>query len=141
VSEFAEWYAKFMKREREFFLALFPDESIQRFDHFLSMNEYSWLHLLIPKYEPKSTNITDYTEFTQNFTLEMKVLQLQTLEQFRSLLQQNLDTLLQRDVSEILSGYNDKSLGELIKLLKSVEPYSNPQSYLEHILEIFAKIQ
>ena len=105
------------------------------------MNEYSWLHSLIPKYEPKSTIITDYTEFTQNFTLEMKVLQLQTLEQFRSLLQQNLDTLLQRDVSEILNSYNDKSLGSLIKLLKSVEPYSNPQSYLEHILEIFAKIQ
>ena len=43
ISDFVGWYLSFIHRERDFFLKLFPDSSIQRFEHFLKTNEFTWV--------------------------------------------------------------------------------------------------
>ena len=43
LEDFIEWYSRFMAKEVEFFLQLFPNDAMPRFNHFLSLNEFNWL--------------------------------------------------------------------------------------------------
>ena len=69
ITHFIGFYLQFMHKEREFYLKLFPEDSISRFDHFLSINEYNWVSsILLTKFEPK--NEDDYLQFMNEFLSE-----------------------------------------------------------------------
>ena len=76
ISDFVGWHMQFMHKEREFFLKFFPDASIQRFDHFLSLNEYNWVgQRMLDKFEIREDgklSIPRYTKFMKEFAGEAK---------------------------------------------------------------------
>lgn len=43
LEELIAWHANFIDRERDFFLKFFPDESIERFEVFVSQNQFKWI--------------------------------------------------------------------------------------------------
>jgi hypothetical protein len=53
LEELIAWHANFIYRERDFFLKFFPDESIERFEVFVSQNQFKWIgDKLIQKFQP-----------------------------------------------------------------------------------------
>ena len=43
LSDFTQWYGKFISKQLSFFLQLFPADAVPRFNHFLALNEFNWL--------------------------------------------------------------------------------------------------
>ena len=154
ISDYVGWHMQFMYKEREFFLKFFPDASIQRFDHFLSLNEYNWVgQRLLDKFEIKEDgdmSIAKYAGFIKEFVDEAKkVFRPETVDKLDSLCQEKLNGLAMRDLQLLTQEFQqnqgtcselNEALPKISEILEQIEPIMKIENYLTNVLEISSKL-
>ena len=156
ISDFVGWHMQFMHKEREFFLKFFPDASVQRFDHFLSLNEYNWVgQRLLDKFairEDGKLSLARYTEFMKEFIDEAKkVFRPETVDQLDGFCQEKLNGFAMRDVQLLIQEFQqnqnqgawselNQALPKISIFLQQIEPDMKIENYLTNVLEICSKL-